>query len=69
MPKPKHIADYRTHFYAPKKYFMGNLYDTFWFNIIVIWLGCLFLYITLYFESLKWLIDIGEKFNMFKKKD
>jgi len=49
---PAHIMDYRTHFFAPQKYFLGTYMDTFYFNMIVIWLMTLILYFTLYFELL-----------------
>lgn len=49
--------DYRTHFFAPEKPFFGKVFDTYYFNIIVVWLMSLFLYFTLYFESVKKLLD------------
>ena len=42
--------NYRTHFFAPKKQLGGILFDTFYFNIIVIWIMTSFLYVALYFE-------------------
>lgn len=42
--------NYRTHFFAPKKQFAGKLFDTYYFNIVVIWLMTCVLYVTLYFE-------------------
>ncbi|MEE4116438.1 MAG: ATP-binding cassette domain-containing protein, partial [Marinilabiliaceae bacterium] len=43
----------RAHFYAPVKR-LGNLsIDTYWFNLGVIWLFTLLLYITLYYDSLR----------------
>ncbi|MCK5467946.1 MAG: ABC transporter, partial [Cyclobacteriaceae bacterium] len=67
---PKHLLDYRTHFFAPKKHLFGSYFDTYWFNFTVIWAMTLLLYIALYFEWLKKIIgsfeDIGKKF---KKKD
>ncbi|MEM7109394.1 MAG: ATP-binding cassette domain-containing protein [Bacteroidota bacterium] len=51
-PDPKHILDYRTHFFAPQKHFAGSYFGTFGFNIIVIWLMTILLYVTLYFELL-----------------
>ena len=29
--------DFRAHLYAPRKHFMGKFYDTFWFNIFILW--------------------------------
>ena len=42
--------NYRTHFFAPRKQIAGMLIDTYLFNIVVIWLMTLLLYITLYYE-------------------
>ncbi len=47
----------RAHFYAPRKNFFGNYVDTFWVNMIVIWIMTVFLFITLYFDGLKIVID------------
>ncbi len=67
---PSNILDYRAHFFAPKKYFLGIYFNTYWFNITVIWAMTILLYISLYFELLKRFIGsiegIGRKF---KKKD
>ncbi|PIE86190.1 MAG: ABC transporter [Bacteroidia bacterium] len=48
--------DFRAHFYAPRKYFMGRYFDTFHFNIIMIWIMTLILYITLYYDALSKLL-------------
>jgi hypothetical protein len=48
-----HPLDYRTHFLAPKKQVAGVYVDTFYFNIGVVWLTSLLLYITLYFEAFR----------------
>ena len=50
----------RAHFYAPSKRFFGNFYDTFGFNLCVIWLMSLMLGITLYFDILKKFINMLE---------
>ncbi len=44
------FLNYRTHFFAPKKQFAGQLFDTLYFNIAVIWLMTILLYLVLYFE-------------------
>jgi hypothetical protein len=56
-PIPYHFFDFRAHFYAPRKHFMGHYFETFWFNIIIIWIMTAFLYVTLYYEHLKKVID------------
>jgi len=63
-PIPNHFFDFRTHFMAPRKYFMGNFYDTFWFNICIIWFMTVVLYITLYYESLKKFIELFSKIKL-----
>ncbi|MBN2482321.1 MAG: ATP-binding cassette domain-containing protein [Bacteroidales bacterium] len=55
----------RTHFYAPEKPFLGRTYDTFWYNIIVIWLLTSILYLSLYYS---WLKKITGLFERFKRK-
>jgi hypothetical protein len=50
---PEHNAG-RAHFYAPFKKFNNQLYDTKWFNLIVLWLFTFLLYILL-------LLDIFRK--------
>ena len=45
--------DYRAQFYAPVKHFAGHFFDTFYFNILAIWLMSIFAYIILYFNLLK----------------
>jgi hypothetical protein len=42
-PYVKGIWTLRTHFYSPVKPFLGKTYDTFWYNIIFIWLLTLLL--------------------------
>lgn len=45
--------NYRTHLYAPQKYFLGKTIDTFYFNLCVIWFSTFVLFLTLYFEVFK----------------
>lgn len=54
--KPRHILDYRAHFFVPKKYFLGAYINTFVFNTAVIWLLSFLLYLALYFRLLKKLV-------------
>ena len=60
-PKPEGFFDFRSHFYAPRKHFAGKFYDTFYFNITVIWILTIIFYITLYFDVFKKLIGIKFK--------
>ena len=50
----------RAHFFAPFKYFGGLKIDTLWFNIMAIWLMSVILMVTLYYNTLKKLIDLVE---------
>jgi ABC-type multidrug transport system ATPase subunit len=69
-PKPEHPLDYRTHFFAPQKNLFGALVSTYWFDTLVIWVMTLLLYLTLYFELLRKLINsfdnMQEKMNLGK---
>jgi hypothetical protein len=61
---PRGPLDYRTQFFAPTKNLFGMLLDTFLFNTLVIWFSTLLLYITLYFELLRKLIESAGKINL-----
>lgn len=63
-PIPKGVLDYRAQFFAPSKNFFGMQIDTFYFNILVIWLTSLVFYITLYFELLRKLINSFSQVNL-----
>jgi ABC transport system ATP-binding/permease protein len=63
IPVPNNKFDYRSQFYAPKKHFFNHYFNTFYFNITVIWILSLFLFITLYFNSLKWLLKMFSKLS------
>jgi hypothetical protein len=67
-PKPANALDYRTHFFAPQKNLLGRMVSTFWFNALVVWLMTLILYVTLYLEALRRLINsfdgLGSKLTL-----
>jgi len=50
--------------YVPVKSFFGNKISTFWYNILVIWFFNFILFILLYFDGLKKLLEI----EIFSKK-
>ena len=50
----------RAHFFAPYKKFFGRYYETYWFNLFVIWSMCVVLGFTLYFDVLKKFINLLE---------
>ena len=51
--RPNHFLDFRDNFYIPTKFFAGEKFDTLYFNLSMIWLMTIFLYVTLYYELLK----------------
>lgn len=66
---PHHANLFTAHFYAPQKKVFGKWVDTFWANIIVLWLMSLSLIITLYFDVLKRIIEgLGRIGDLVPKK-
>ena len=63
-PFPSGWFSFRTHFFAPRKYFAGRYIDTYWFNIGFIWFLALLFYILLYYNVLYKLIHLPEKFKI-----
>jgi len=58
-PQPASVFDFRSHFFAPRKHLFGKFFDTYWFNMSVIWLLTVFLYFTLYYELLRKMINFS----------
>ena len=63
---PENPWNFRTFYYAPEKYFMGRYYDTFWFNVVLIWCMALVTLIILYLDLLKKLVKLIEKIGEYK---
>jgi hypothetical protein len=59
-PAPEGPLRFRTHFMAPVKNFMGLKIDTYTFNIVLVLLFTLILYVLLYFNVLKRIISFFE---------
>jgi hypothetical protein len=53
----------RAHFYASEKLFAKVRFPTLVFNTIVLWVSTLILYITLYFDVLRKIINYFETFK------
>lgn len=76
-PLPRNFFDFRSHFLAPRKYFAGHYFDTYYFNLAVIWSMSIVLYIMLYYEALRKLGTLAQwvngkarsLFKLFGKKD
>jgi ABC transport system ATP-binding/permease protein len=69
-PRPRHYFDSSAGLYQPVKHFAGSFFDTFVFNLIVIWMMTVFLFIALYFNLLKKFIRMLEhrKYRRKEKK-
>ena len=62
------VSNYgRSHFYSPYKKIGDTAIDTFWFNIIVLWLVTLCLYIALYYNLLHKALNIAGNFRLPRK--
>ncbi|RLD83595.1 MAG: ABC transporter, partial [Bacteroidetes bacterium] len=59
----------RAHFYASKKYLFGMQIETLWFNMAIIWLSIVFMYIMLLFNGFKRMIEYVSNFNIFNFSD
>ncbi len=53
----RHLLDFRTQFYTFEKYFLGAYFPTFWFNISMIWFMSFVLFLMLYFDILRRIIN------------
>jgi ABC-type multidrug transport system ATPase subunit len=63
-------TNFRAHFYAPEKYVFGTYIDTYWFNLMIVWIMSIILAITLYFDVLRGFIEgIGKIAEKVKKID
>ncbi len=58
---PHHSNVLRAQFFAPQKPFFGMYIDTFWANLLVIWMMTIALMFTLYFDVLRKVIDFFGK--------
>ncbi|OFY68168.1 MAG: hypothetical protein A2V64_01490 [Bacteroidetes bacterium RBG_13_43_22] len=66
-PYKRWFLGFRTHFYAPAKYIFGIRADTFAFNIILVLLSTVVLYLTLYYELLAKAVRFFEKIRIRKR--
>jgi ABC-type multidrug transport system ATPase subunit len=67
--RPKNWFDFQANFFVPSKHFMGKIFDTFYFNLAVIWTMTLLLYIALYFDVLKRMVHGFEIRWKYRKKN
>ena len=67
MPEPEGLFSFRTHFFAPMKYFAGRYWETLWFNIAMVWILAIGLYILLYYDVLRKIFEALGEFKLKKK--
>ncbi|HET9487272.1 MAG TPA: ATP-binding cassette domain-containing protein [Chryseosolibacter sp.] len=67
--RPLHFFDFSASLYQPTKHFAGMYFDTLYFNIAVIWSMTVFLFITVYFDLLKRVVQILEGNRKYRRKD
>lgn len=63
-PDPEHLIDFDAQFYLPAKHFMNAKVDTYYFNLMVIWVMSITLYVTLYFDLLRKLLTRLENLSL-----
>jgi len=61
-------SNFKSHFYAPKKKIFGKFYETFWVNIIVLWVYTIGMFFTLYYSWLGKALDFSEYIGQLRKK-
>ncbi len=66
--KPRYYLDFSANLYQPTKYFAGFIIDTWYFNLAVIWSMTIVLYILLYFDGLRRIIQMIEN-RRYRKVD
>lgn len=65
-PDNRGFLGFRTHFFAPSKFIFGIKTDTFIFNISIVFLSTIFLYLILYFEILSKTVTFFENLKLRK---
>jgi len=63
-PDPVNYFDFGALFYLPVKHFAGRYYETLYFNAVFMWLMTLILIVTLYYDVLKKIITLEERFKI-----
>ncbi|MBL7852560.1 MAG: ABC transporter permease, partial [Cyclobacteriaceae bacterium] len=67
--RPSNFLDFRANFYVPTKHFMGQKFDTLYFNVSAIWFMTIILFITLYFDLLKKGVQALETRRKYRRKN
>ena len=62
-PVKQGILRFRTHFFAPSKYFLGIKVSTFTFNILFVTIITIISYLILYFDLLNKMVGLSKRFT------
>ncbi len=65
-PEVEGFFNFRAHFFAPRKHFMGHFFSTYWFNIAIVVVMALILYVTLYYNVLYKILNLPHVVNLKK---
>ena len=63
-PEVEGYFNFRSHFFAPRKHFMGNYFSTYWFNVSIIAMMAILLYVALYYNLLYKLLNLPQKMKL-----
>ncbi len=67
--RPANFLDFTANFYVPTKHFAGRVFDTYYFNIAFIWFISIMLYVALYYQWLRKLVNSFERYRKYRAKD
>ncbi|MFZ6009962.1 MAG: ATP-binding cassette domain-containing protein [Bacteroidota bacterium] len=67
--RPEHSLDVSANLFQPTKHLAGYRFDTFYFNVGMIWFMTMILFVTLYFDVLKEMIKLMEGNRKFRRRD
>ncbi len=66
-PEPGNLS-LRAHFFAPVKYLVGSIMETFYFNLLIIIFLSVVLYLTLYYDLLRKAMEVPGRFRRRDRK-
>jgi ABC-type multidrug transport system ATPase subunit len=66
--RPMHYLDFSANLYQPTKHFAGHYFDTLYFNIAVIWAMTVVLFVALYFDLLRKIIQLLEGQRRYRRR-
>jgi hypothetical protein len=67
--RPRHVLDFSANLFQPTKQFWGHTFNTFYFNLAVIWSMTVILFITLYTDLLSRFVTFLETRRKYRRRD